>query len=347
MKSRLRCALCGTGRIGSSLENDRKREKPASHAGAISHNRHTVLAAGADPDRENLSAFGARWRIPSERLFSSLDAMLKETRPDILHIASSTEAHIPNLLTALERKVPVIVLEKPVAENIDTAREALASIGASSSRVIVNHERRFSADYIYVRDRIISGDLGGLSSIHGKLFLGRTKRPRDVLWHDGTHMLDIIRFLAGSDVAPSAIHGNPWSAGNNVLLVGTIPQNEGDCILSLECSPFRDYLQFELDLSFEKGRIRVGNGVFEELTSRPSPYYEQYRSLLPAEKKLLSHSRTFGKTGYFAHMMAHAVELFYNPDQSCRSTFADGIASIDTIQKFIDLSHFKEEENGK
>ncbi|MBN2511122.1 MAG: Gfo/Idh/MocA family oxidoreductase [Spirochaetales bacterium] len=336
----IRCAIAGTGRIGSLLENDRKREKPATHAGAAARGKRTVIVAGADPDEERLASFGRQWRIPDDRLFTSTDDMLSCLRPDILHIASTTDTHIPNLLSALNHEVPVIVLEKPVAETVQAAREALPFIEHSSSRIIVNHERRFSADYMYARSCVESLRYGRLASIRGTLFLGRTKKPRDVLWHDGTHMIDIIRCLSGGDILPMGIHGNPWSNEQNLLLAGTINRADGSCLVYLECSPFRDYLEFELDLSFEQGRIRIGNGVFEEWVSRPSPYYENFRSLMPARTGLFGTPRTFSTTGYFKNMMAHAVDLFDHPDRPSRSAFQDGIAAVDTIQKFLDLSPF-------
>ena len=36
---KIRCCIAGLGRIGSILEDDRLREKPCTHAGAIKRNR--------------------------------------------------------------------------------------------------------------------------------------------------------------------------------------------------------------------------------------------------------------------------------------------------------------------
>ncbi|MBN1646821.1 MAG: Gfo/Idh/MocA family oxidoreductase [Spirochaetales bacterium] len=324
---RIRCAIVGTGRIGSSLEDDRKREKPASHAGAINHNSQTVLCAGADTDRHNLEAFGKRWKLSPERLFVSLEKMLDAEKPDILHIASNTEVHIAHLLAALRRNISVIVLEKPVAENISQSRSVKKALAASRSRVIVNHERRFAADYCHVREVIRSGIYEDLLCIYARLFMGRKTPVHKVLWHDGTHMVDLIRFLLGGDFSAIETVGDPFSARQNVLLVG----KKGKCSIVLDCSPGRDHLHFELDLSFSAGRIRVGNGIYAEEKSGPSPLYEVYRSLVPVKLK-------FRKTGYFSNMMAHAVDLFRNPAKPSASTFADGLKALSLIQKFLDIA---------
>ena len=340
MKKKISCAVAGTGRIGSSLEDDRKREKPASHAGAISRNGNTSLIAGCDSDAEALSSFGVRWNISPEHLYQSLSKMIENEKIEILHIATSTESHIDNLRTALAFRLPVIILEKPVAETLTEGESVLSEIKAAGTKIIVNHERRFSADYAYAKGISDQKVYGALLSLSARLFIGKTKRVKDVLWHDGTHMIDIIRYLTGSDITPVSVYGNPWSKEGNVFLIG----RAGICDVVLECSPGRDHLQFELDLSFESGRLRIGNGIFEETESRISPYYETYRSLLPVKTHFPKGKNGCIRTGYFENMMAHAVEVYTYRQTAVVSSFEDGLASIRTIQAFLDMSGYGETE---
>jgi len=333
--------VIGTGRIGSSLETDRLREKPASHSGAIAHNKETLLVAGADPDADNLAAFGKLWRLPPAALFSDARAMLETVNPGIVHIASDTEEHIPLLRLALEREVPVIVLEKPVAQTLAEAREILPFIEEAerlaTSRIVVNHERRFAADYRAINAAIASGELGSLLSIHARLYMGKTKTPKKVLWHDGTHLVDVISFLAGPwDVRDT--RGNVEATSGNFIAIGeTLPTaaSADPVSIVLEASPGRDHLVFELDLSFSSGRARIGNGTFELWKSRPSRLYEQFRSLeLVSGRPGNGHS----KTGYFSGMMAHAVALYRDPALPGESTFADGLYAIELLDRIIERS---------
>jgi predicted dehydrogenase len=332
MARKIRCAVIGTGRIGSSLETDRLREKPASHAGAISRGPDTALVAGADPDADNLAVFGRQWRLPPSALFSDPGEMLDAVKPDIAHIAADTESHVPLLLLALERKVPVIVLEKPVGATLAEARGALAAVEltekAGTSRVVVNHERRFAADYRRAREYIRSGTLGKLLSAQGILHMGLTKPPAQVLWHDGTHLVDALSFLIGPwDVTGSI--GDVRSGTGNFLVLGKGPESVS---VVIDASPGRDHLAFELDLGFCSGRIRVGNGIWEVWRSEPSRYYESFRSLTLTEGKP---GQGFGKTGYFSGMMAHAVELFRNPTLPGESTYGDGLRALELLDAAI------------
>jgi len=335
-KKTISCAVIGTGRIGSSLETDRLREKPSSHAGAIAHNRETRLAAGVDSDPERLSAFGRLWRLPEEALFGDVRTMVERIHPGIVHISADTDSHIPLLLECLALEVPVIVLEKPVGATLAEARSALAAVQAAekegTSRVVVNHERRFAADYRRVKTLIDSGEMGELLSVHCRLFMGRTREVSKVLWHDGTHLVDILRFLVGPWEV-EATHGNIEEKIGNFLVVGrTLRESVSGTAITIEISPGRDHLVFELDLSFSKGRIRVGNGVYEEWVSRPSPYYEQFRSL---ELRTPPGKSPFKKTGYFAGMMAHAVEVYRDRTVPGKSTFEDGLADLEILDRII------------
>jgi len=332
MGKKIRCAIIGTGRIGTSLETDRLREKPASHAGAISRGPDTVLVAGADPDADKLAAFARQWRLPASALFRDSGEMLDAVRPDIAHIAADTESHVPLLRLALERKVPVIVLEKPVGSTLDEARDALEAVEraekAGTSRVVVNHERRFAADYRRAREYIRSGTLGELLSAHAILHMGLTKPPAQVLWHDGTHLVDALSFLIGPwDVIGSV--GDPESATQGFLTIG---KGLGPISVTIDSSPGRDHLAFELDIGLSRGRIRVGNGIWEVWRSELSRYYESFRSLALIEGKP---GRGFGKTGYFSGMMEHAVELFRNPAIPGESTFRDGLRALEILDAAI------------
>ena len=365
-KNHIRCAVIGTGRIGSSLETDSLREKPASHAGAIARNRETVLVAGTDSDSENLAAFGALWPRRKKALFSDAADMLDAVKPDIVNIAADTESHIPLLRLALERRVPVIVLEKPVGVSVAEAQGILGAVDEAertgTSRIVVNHERRFAADYRRAREFVRSGELGRLLTVNARLYMGKTKASEKVLWHDGTHLVDVISFLAGPwDVV--ATHGDVTAVTGNFFAFGetrpgqanesAVSGNSGDRLaetaalgangqsgakpasIVIEASPERDHLAFELDLSFSEGRIRVGNGVWEVWKSEPSRYYENFRSLALINGKA---GRGYGKTGYFSGMMAHAVALFRDPTLCGESTFRDGLAAIEILDRIITMA---------
>ena len=121
--------------------------------------------------------------------------MLKEKKPDILHIATHEDSHLDYLKMAIEEEIPVVVLEKPLSDNLRQARKMKNRLG--KTRVIINHERRYSRDYRIVKEHILNKTFGELLSLTGRLYMGMKKPVRNILLHDGTHLLDIIPYLTG------------------------------------------------------------------------------------------------------------------------------------------------------
>ena len=58
---KVRCAVIGLGRIGSTLEADALREKPCTHTGAIIANPDCLLIAGADIDADARRQYLQDW----------------------------------------------------------------------------------------------------------------------------------------------------------------------------------------------------------------------------------------------------------------------------------------------
>ncbi len=84
---------------------------------------------------------------------------------------------------------------------------------------------------------------------------------------------------------------------------------------------------FEVDIVFESGRVRIGNGVFEESRTIESPYYEGFYSLVPCGKK-----NFFRKTGYFSGMVQNCVD-FLNGKARLLSPIEEGIEDIRIIEE--------------
>lgn len=314
------CAVAGLGRIGSSLEKDTRREKPCTHTGAIAGNPDCVLVAGCDTDPDARERFRTDWAClsPAPGLFDSVDALLEELVPQVLVVATYPESHYSIVKKAAAAGVPVILCEKPMAHTLRDARKIAALHRYGAATVLVNHERRYSSDYLGVREAVAGKRYGKLISVRGTLYFGRTARHKDVLLHDGTHLVDIINFLL--EAVPGASDRNPRgitpvrlkrrfgvmrSSRSSAYLFDTA-SCAGTGVSSkvpvvIEVGAERDHLVFEVELSFESGRIRVGNGVLSFEKSGESPYYEGYRSLLPDEVPVI------GKTGYFSNMIADAV----------------------------------------
>ena len=322
MGARARCAVVGLGRIGSTLEEDRLREKPASHAGAVAASRDCLLEAGCDLRADRREAFRRRWGC--DHVYRDAARMLERHAVDILQVATPPETHLELVRLAAAARVPVVVCEKPLAPGSREARAMVEACRDAGCALMVNHERRYSADYRLARQRVADGRFGGLESLAGRLHMGRGRPPGGILWHDGTHMLDALRFLTGGEI--EVLHAREAEGALQVLYrAGGVPG-------SLEVSGRLEPLVFELDLLFTRGRLRVGNGLYEEWESAPSPWYEGFSSLRRLRRAPLR------STGYFRGMLADAVAVLRSPGRQPVSSGADGLAAVLAIERILRLS---------
>ncbi len=324
--NRVRCGIAGLGRIGSALEDDRLREKPASHAGAIRANRDCLLVAGCDPREDRRIAFARRWGCRS--VYPTLQEMLKNHELDILHVASPAETHLELLKTAAASRLPLVVCEKPLAPSLPEARQALRLCSESGTVLMVNHERRYSRDYLRARRLLGAGGLGELVSLSARLYMGRNRPITDLLWEDGTHLIDIIRFLTGAELEVQGATGDLASRS----AVAWVRFRSGPASGVLELSNRFEALVFELDLNLSGGRLRIGNGLFEVWRCAPSPYYQGFNSL-----KRIRASR-LRATGYFSGMLADAVAVLRHPGRRPVSAGEDGLAAVEAIDRILRLA---------
>ena len=317
---KLKAAIVGLGRIASLLEDDALREKPCTHAGALAANPDCELVAGCDLDDERRRLFAEKWQVP---VYADAAEMLDAHKPRILAIATHPDSHYRYCRLAADMGVPAVVCEKPLADGIGEARRIA---GLSGLVIITNHERRYSEDYIRAKEILGGGGLGRLLSVRAVLYMGRTKRLLDVFWHDGTHLVDAIMFLAGSTLK----HRRHWGAKltakvGTAWLEGELRGKAGAIPVVVELGAGRDHLVFEMEFSCERGRLRIGNGVFEVWESAPSPYAEQFFSL-KCTGEVFS-----GPTGYFANMVRDVVACAREPGRLPVSGAADGLRVIEYL----------------
>jgi predicted dehydrogenase len=335
----LKAAVVGLGRIGSLLEEDKLREKPCTHAGAIAANPGLRLCGGADTNAERRALFAERWNVP---VYADAETLLETEKPDILHIATHPDSHWRYCSLAARRGVTVVVCEKPLADTLSCAKKIAALHESGAVTVITNHERRYAADYALARSILVKGErLGPAAGVKATLYMGKNRRLIDQLWHDGTHLADAAMFLTGGILKHRKIvsggfaaRGGLASRGGTAYLVGALEQPDIPAASPLpflfELGAGRDHLVFELEISCERGKLVIGNGIFEIWESAESPYAEGFRSL---EKREEGFS---GNTGYFSNMVADALscanERLAGRTPAPRSSAADGLRVIQYLR---------------
>mgnify|MGYP001437010422 CR=1 FL=1 len=158
-----------------------------AHAGGYARVPECRMIAAADVSPEALAAFGEQFGI--EQRFADYDQMLADVRPDIVSICTWPPLHPAPAIAAARAGVKGIVCEKPMALNLALADQMNAAAKASGTVLIVGHQRRFAPRYAQARRLIADGAIGEVEEILNIC-------GGDLL-SDGTHAVDLMRFLAG------------------------------------------------------------------------------------------------------------------------------------------------------
>lgn len=191
-------ALIGCGRIGYSLGLDKKREQPASHTMALLANSKIDLLAACDTNPQNLQ----KWHDAYKKLavYNDSASLYIRQKPEIITIAVNENAHLKETLSAINQNPRLIILEKPVALNMNEAQLINSAAFLNKVPILVNHERRFSEDFNLAKKYM--SQIGDLQSINASLYSSlavydpnQEKTGAYSLIHDGTHLVDAVLFF--------------------------------------------------------------------------------------------------------------------------------------------------------
>ncbi len=335
MIKKYRAGIIGLGRIGFTLGFDKKREQPSSHSRALSESRRIIVDGGFDIDPLKSRAWGKHFK--RAKVYSTAEEMLADGVWDIIVIAVPEEHHLQVFRKVVGTRPGLIVLEKPVAPTIKEALYIKQESQQYEVPVLVNHERRFSRDYLLMK-RILSGMvLGKPLIINSSLFTsspawmgGDEMKGKGALVSDGTHLFDTVSFLLGE--RPFMRHAEAYGLDKNGNIAGLscLGSTMGiDTVFNIGYGA--EHFTFEIDLICKKGRARIGNGLFEISVSKSSPFYEGFFSLIRETRY-----KPFRRTGCFSAMTANCIE-FLDGTAPLHSTLDDGIGALLSIEEIKEI----------
>ncbi len=341
-KKKYTASIIGTGRIGFTLGFDSKREQPASHTMALKKNRRIKLLAGCDTNAPRLSY----WHRFNNKcaVFADASYLFATTKPDIVVVAVNESSHFSVTLSALRAKPSLIILEKPVALNMEEARRIQAEAEALKVPVLVNHERRFSDDYRFAKNYMYK--IGDILTVNARLDSGlyvynpeKEATGEYSLLHDGTHLIDIVNFLLEKETA-SDVDSEPVLKDMKITSL-VFDKKKTDVVRSVNVhfkselcpdvnifmSGKSEFFGFEVEVFGTKGRFKIGNGIFEFYKKEESKLYSGFYSL-NLDKKV----KAIKKTKYFSNMVKNAVD-FLDGKAPLRSTLRTGLDSLYILEK--------------
>jgi predicted dehydrogenase len=163
----------------------------------------------ADLDPGNAKARAAEFGLDDAVTGTDLDALLAQTRPDLLFDLVIPAARRDVVAAGLKHGCHVLS-EKPMATSMEDARHLLALARHAGRIHAIIQNRRFVAGVRRIRRFIESGVIGELTGLHCDFFLGahfggfREEMDHALLLDMAIHTFDAARFMAGK--TPLAVY---------------------------------------------------------------------------------------------------------------------------------------------
>lgn len=204
---RFRAAILGTGSIAE-----------IAHLPALRSQVHRVdVVAAVDIDPERLENFQSKHEIPAG--YTSLDAMLAEQRPDLVHVCTPPAAHADAVVRILESGAWALVEKPPVLSLAEFDRiERAEREGGPYASVVFQH--RFGSGALRLARQAAAGELGRALVAQCDTSWFRPQGYFDVPWRGkwategggptmghGIHQMDLLLAVLGDWAEVRAMAG--------------------------------------------------------------------------------------------------------------------------------------------
>ncbi len=172
------------------------------------------VVAVADSDAEGLAAAAKRLKAP--RSYADYRQMLEKERPQIVSVAPRwLDCHRDMVLACAEFGCHVL-LEKPMCQTLEQADEMVTAFEKRKLKLAIAHQTRYSPALVHAQKAIADGLLGDLLELRGRGKEDARAGGEDLMVL-GTHVMDLMRFLAGDArwcFAQVSQSGKPVTAGD-------------------------------------------------------------------------------------------------------------------------------------
>lgn len=254
---KLRALIIGAGNIASGYDQPNS-EEILTHAHGFVSVPDFELAGFCDADTGKAEAAAKKWNTQA---FADMEDAFASGTIDVVTVATPDDTHAA-VLQKLARFAPKLIFcEKPLAISLKDAEVIETLYRSLPTQIQVNYLRRFVPAFQKIRSAVAAGSYGRYltgSGIYVKGFL-----------HNGSHMVDLLRFWLGDISVVSQLDTGDVSADPELSVRLQWEDGGNFMVQSLSDNP---YWMFEMDLLFEKKRLRVLNSGFllEEYEPRAS-----------------------------------------------------------------------------
>ncbi|MCD4743184.1 MAG: Gfo/Idh/MocA family oxidoreductase [Desulfobacteraceae bacterium] len=313
-------AVIGLGQIGQGYDyNCQDGSLIITHSSGYHSHSSFDLVAGVDNNKDSCLMFTKKYRVQA---FNCVHKMMKTVNPDVISIATPTNTHSDIFNQIVSYSPKAILLEKPIAENLNQAQDIISTAKDIGSALFINYIRRFEPGTNKLKEMISNG-------IIGDIYKGSVWYCKG-LKNNGSHFIDLLMYLFGEVEQIKLIN-----RGRRIDSSG-YRDFEPDFLLEFNNqnimfqSTRSEYFSLgEFVLIGTKGSLFYGNGKIEYKLTESDQVTKDY-TILQAEP--ISVKTDFNRSQFF--VMDSMVQYFENKKEM-RSDGESAVETLKVIEKII------------
>ncbi|MGE3556401.1 MAG: Gfo/Idh/MocA family protein [Candidatus Obscuribacterales bacterium] len=246
--SALKVLVIGAGNMGAFYSQPGARYR-LSHGHAIADNPDLELLGFVDTRPGQAEKASEVW---GGSPFADLESALSSLSADIAVVCVPDAEHAPVLNRLLgEKSLRLVFTEKPLADNLADAEAVVRSYAEQSMPLSVNYSRRFIKEFQDCAEAVRGGTYGAFQGGCGYYGKG--------LFHNGSHLLDQLLFLTGESFSVDHVSGELVDFEESDPSLSAVLKTNNGAIFNLQAMDSRNFSIYEIDLIFERGRIRISD----------------------------------------------------------------------------------------
>lgn len=158
------------------------------------HIPQTEVVAVADDNEKGLAA--AQKKTGAKQAYGSYVEMLRKEKPDIVAVGPRWIDRHHEMVLACADVGAHVYMEKPFCRTMQEADDIVKAVESTHIKLAIAHQSRYSPVLTAVQKMIADGKIGKLLEIRARGKEDRRGGAED-LWVLGTHVIDLMRALAG------------------------------------------------------------------------------------------------------------------------------------------------------
>ena len=297
------------------FDSDIKRETISSHCGAYNHYPRTELVSVCDIDIDRVLSCKKQWNVDSH--YINYQEMLENENIDILSICTHPDSHEDIVHVAVKNGVKAIFCEKPISNNLRSAKKIVNLCNNYKVVLAVNHSRRWDEYFIRLKNDISNDIFGKLQHINFYYTRG--------IANSGSHLFDLLRFLFGEVININAI--NSIDEIENDLTLSCTLELENGLLCNLIGLDGRYYRIFNLEIFGSNSKILIDTSKqVSFFKSSPSKRSSEFSELYDAPYP----TKTIQNKQIFISSLSNIIDCIEN-NSVVQCTGVDGYKSLELI----------------